>query len=156
ITSDGTSMTGIHHASRMLPSMAPTRIAIFSPSPVLVLIETGCVRGPRANARTIASFHSNPPVARMTLPARTSNGPSRPTKRTPSTAPLLMINSVAPGAQFTIGKGRAFERAAPLGFPAGKLWMVIGKVGDGIEMHRRALGKKIEHFRAGANKGRWG
>ena len=67
MTSAGTSITGIHQASRMLPSIAPTRIAIFSPSPVLVLIETGCVRGPRVNARTIASFHSNPPVARMTL-----------------------------------------------------------------------------------------
>jgi hypothetical protein len=41
LISVGTSMAGIHQASRMLPSIAPTRIAIFRPSPVLVWIETG-------------------------------------------------------------------------------------------------------------------
>ena len=34
--SPGSSMTGTHQASRMLPSWAPTRIAIRRPSPVLV------------------------------------------------------------------------------------------------------------------------
>ena len=63
----GSSIIGIHHASRMLPSIAPTRMAILSPSPVFVSTATVCVHGPRRNARLSSSLCSKPPVAITTF-----------------------------------------------------------------------------------------
>ena len=84
----GASPTGIHHASRMLESIAPARRAMSRPSPVEVSIDTGCVIGPRRNARRSSSFHSNPPQARITpFVAPTSIGPSAVSTMTPTTAP---------------------------------------------------------------------
>ena len=60
----------------MFPSIAPTRIAIFSPSPVFVSTATVCVHGPRRNARLSSALCSKPPVAITTFGARTSLRPS--------------------------------------------------------------------------------
>src|ERR1700753_2157616 len=77
LISSGTTLAGIHHASRMLPSFAPAFIAILSASPVLVGIEPGWVIGTRRKARTYSGSHSKPPLARTTPePARTSDSPS--------------------------------------------------------------------------------
>ena len=89
----GSSIIGIHHASRMFPSIAPTRIAILSPSPVFVSTATVCVHGPRRNARLSSSLCSKPPVAITTLGARTSLRPSGVSNTTPATSPSSMISS---------------------------------------------------------------
>ena len=92
----GTEATGIHHASRMLASIAPARIAIRRPSPVLVSIDTGCDIGPRRNARHSSGSHSKPPEARITpRGARTSAGPSGVSKAAPTTTPSSVSSSRA-------------------------------------------------------------
>ena len=91
----GSSIIGIHHASRMFPSIAPTRMAILSPSPVFVSTATVCVHGPRRNARLSSALCSKPPVAITTLGARTSVRPSGVSKTTPATSPSSMISSTA-------------------------------------------------------------
>ena len=91
----GSSIIGIHHASRMFPSIAPMRMAILSPSPVFVSTATVCVHGPRRNARLSSSLCSKPPVAITTLAARTSLRPSGVSKTTPATSPSSMISSTA-------------------------------------------------------------
>src|SRR6202044_1737315 len=84
--SPGKLTTGAHHPSRMLPSPAPTRMAMRSPSPVFDGAPTGRVTGPRRKSRTSAVSYSNPPVASTTAPARTSRGPSGVWTAAPVTA----------------------------------------------------------------------
>ena len=92
----GTSIMGTHHASRIVPRPAPTRMAIFSPSPVLVGTDAARTSGPRMNARTRSGSHSNPPVA-MTTPraAPTSTGPEAVENRTPVIRRPSRSNSTA-------------------------------------------------------------
>jgi transposase len=78
-----------------LPSAAPTRIAIFRPSPVLVGTDAERASGPRMNALTSSGSHSNPPVAMITPPrAPTSTGPSAVSNRTAVTLQAAFLDYV--------------------------------------------------------------
>ena len=87
---------GAHQACAMLPSAAPAWVAISRPSPVLVGTPAAASIGPRRCDRTSASFHSNPPVARIT-PRRA------PTVTSPAAAPAALSSSVlTPAAQSSL------------------------------------------------------
>ena len=76
-------------------SAAPTRIAISSPSPVLVFTDTGWVIGPRTKERTRSRSHSKPPVARITPRARRRRR-RRPPRRSGRRRPPPSVDQLPP------------------------------------------------------------
>ena len=117
-------MHGTHHASGIVPSAAPTRIAIFSPSPVFVFTDTGWVIGPRTKLRTRSRSHSKPPVASTTPPRTpTSNPPSGASNRTPTTRPPSVISSwpAAPGTRLDPAVEAALQQAPDEPLPGAAL-----------------------------------
>src|SRR5580700_5547420 len=105
----GTSIMATHHPSRMLPRAAPTRMAIFSPSPVLVGTDAARTSGPRMNARTSSGSHSNPPVAMITPRAA-------PTSTEPSAVPQQLHRAHA-GARLDAAVQAALEQRPDQALP---------------------------------------
>ena len=89
-------MVGTHHASRMLPSAAPTRMAIRSPSPVLVgrwpgwssgrAGRRGPARRPTRSHRWRAPRRGGPPTSDRAVGAVEGHAATRPSSTTSSTA----------------------------------------------------------------------